>query len=242
MWAAAEAAATHVCQEGVAAATNVGGLAGRPWRRPSLARDGGGGGRRNTLGSRGSGGGCCWRVLAGAAAAARHGCHGGVARHGCQGGEAAAAVGRCRRVRRPPPQTGVKGEWRRPLFAGFGGCGGRRHRRVSRGSGGGCSWRVSAGTAAAATHGCHGGVAVAATFGGLSGRWWRRPPLADVSGCGGRRQTRVSRGIGGGRHFWWGCRERLAAATVVRGGAGRSWRWPPLAGVGGCGGRSHTLV
>ena len=98
MWAAVAAAATHVCQGGLAAASIVGGVAGRLWRRPSLAGVGGCGGRRHTLGSRGSGGGRCWRVSADAAAATRH---------GCQGRVAAAAVGGCRRVRRPPPDTGV---------------------------------------------------------------------------------------------------------------------------------------
>jgi len=93
---------------------------GELWR-PLLAGVGVCGGRRQARVSKGSGGGRCWWVLAGAAAAARHGCLRGVA---------AAVVSGCRLVRRPLVHMVVKREWRRPLLAGFGGCSGRQQTRV----------------------------------------------------------------------------------------------------------------
>jgi len=206
------------------------------WRRPLLAGVGACRGRRQTRVSRGSGGGRCWRVSADAAAAAKH---------GCQGGVAAAVVGGCRPVRRPPPHMVVKGEWRRPLLESVGGCRGRRQTRVSRGSGGGRCWRVSAGAAAANKHGCEGGVAAAVVGGcrrerrpppdtGVKGEW-RRPLLESVGGCRGRRHTWLPRGSGGGR-CWrvsagaaaaatHGCEGGVAVAVV---GGCQCVRWPPL--------------
>jgi len=271
--ACAAAAARHGCLRGVAAAVAGGcprlrrppqdtGVKGE-WRRPLLAVVGAGGGRRHTWSSRGSCGGRCWRASASAVAAARHECLRGVA---------AAFVGGCPRMWRPPQDTGVKGEWRWPLSAGVGAGGGRRHTWSSRGSCGGRCWRVSASAAAAARHGCLRGVGAAVVCGCRRVRRppphmivkgeWRRPLFVGVGWCGGRRHTWLSRGSGGGR-CWrvsagaeaaatHGCQGGVAAAVV-----GGCWlvRWPPphmvvmgewrqplLAGVGGCRGRRQTRV